>query len=475
MTEAIGSVRRGAARSRTGALALCVLCSTGPALSDPLGVHGSAQVAKALGGHQARELGVGAALGGGVELALLSRLGLDAELGAVWLPEAAAPSDPYLAPQGDGSAAYAGLGLRLHPFGRRRLSGFTATGLWLAAHAGGARTGSLTRALTHAGVGYEVGLGEERLGVGPALSWLHVFQPDHELRPADANILALGIHVSWQPAAAPEAPRDRDRDGLLDPVDRCPLDPEDKDGFEDEDGCPEPDNDKDGILDPKDKCPNEPEDKDGFQDEDGCPDADNDKDGILDPKDKCPNEPEDEDGFEDQDGCPDADNDKDGILDPKDECPNEPETPNDYADDDGCPDAAQVRVVGDKILLDDRVHFWTNSARLRPVSYPLLERVAKLIEANPSYVHIEVQGHTDERGPKWFNTKLSEQRAASVREFLVSRGIEASRLSSRGFGADKPLVERKSERAWFINRRVEFSITRELPAGSAAAEKRGPP
>jgi outer membrane protein OmpA-like peptidoglycan-associated protein len=104
-----------------------------------------------------------------------------------------------------------------------------------------------------------------------------------------------------------------------------------------------------------------------------------------------------------------------------------------------------------------------------------LERVAKLIEGNPSYVHIEVQGHTDERGPKWFNVKLSEERAESVRQFLVSRGIEASRLSSRGFGAEKPLVERKSERAWFINRRVEFSITREAPSSTAAPQERGQP
>ena len=211
-----------------------------------------------------------------------------------------------------------------------------------------------------------------------------------------------------------------------------------------------------------DRCPLDPEDKDGFEDANGCPDRDNDQDGVLDPKDRCPNEPEDKDGFEDADGCPDRDNDQDGIVDPEDLCPNEPETKNGYADGDGCPDSEQVRVVGDKIVLDDRVHFWTNSAKIRPVSYALLERVAQIIKDNPTYVHLEVQGHTDERGPEWFNQKLSQDRAQSVADFLVKSGIARERLSARGFGASKPLVDKKSERAWFMNRRVEFAITREV-------------
>ncbi len=254
---------------------------------------------------------------------------------------------------------------------------------------------------------------------------------------------------------------DRDGDGIKDSVDRCPDVAEDKDGFEDQDGCPDLDNDKDGILDRDDSCPNDPEDKDGFKDQDGCPDTDNDEDGILDEKDKCPNDPEDKDGFEDEDGCPDTDNDQDGIVDKEDLCPDEPETVNGYADQDGCPDSEQVRVIGDKIVLDDRVHFWTNSAKLRPASYPLLERVADVIRQNPTYVHIEVQGHTDERGSEAFNQRLSQGRAESVMEFLISKGIAKDRLTAKGFGFSKPLVDKKSERAWFMNRRVEFTITRE--------------
>jgi hypothetical protein len=99
---------------------------------------------------------------------------------------------------------------------------------------------------------------------------------------------------------------DSDGDGIPDDVDQCPDMPEDKDGFQDEDGCPDFDNDNDGIYDSQDQCPNEPEDFDGFEDSDGCPDFDNDKDGIPDKLDKCPNTPEDIDGYQDEDGCPDG-------------------------------------------------------------------------------------------------------------------------------------------------------------------------
>ncbi len=99
---------------------------------------------------------------------------------------------------------------------------------------------------------------------------------------------------------------DRDGDGIRDDMDKCPDDPEDKDAFQDADGCPEPDNDADGFTDAVDKCPMEPEDKDGFQDEDGCPDLDNDADGIADARDQCMNEAETLNGFKDDDGCPDA-------------------------------------------------------------------------------------------------------------------------------------------------------------------------
>jgi hypothetical protein len=171
--------------------------------------------------------------------------------------------------------------------------------------------------------------------------------------------------------------KDQDKDGIQDFLDQCPTEPEDKDGYEDGDGCPDKDNDLDSIPDAADKCPMQAEDQDGFEDTDGCPDLDNDKDGLADTADqcpmqaetrnnykdedgcpdesdvdndgvpdatdKCPTDPEDTDGFEDTDGCPDPDNDKDGILDDKDECIDEPETVNGFEDEDGCPDEKDAK------------------------------------------------------------------------------------------------------------------------------------
>ncbi len=144
--------------------------------------------------------------------------------------------------------------------------------------------------------------------------------------------LAAGLSIRWGMST------DKDKDGILDKVDQCPEIPEDFDGFEDEDGCPDYDNDKDEIPDTLDKCPMEPEDKDSFQDEDGCPDLDNDGDGMLDTVDQCPNEAEDFDSFQDEDGCPDYDNDSDSVADTVDKCPLEPEDRDGFEDEDGCPD-----------------------------------------------------------------------------------------------------------------------------------------
>lgn len=133
--------------------------------------------------------------------------------------------------------------------------------------------------------------------------------------------------------------RDNDLDTIPDKDDKCASQAEDQDGFQDSDGCPEADNDNDGIPDTGDRCPNEPESKNGYKDDDGCPDeADTDNDGVPDARDKCVNEAEDTDGYEDTDGCPDPDNDNDGILDSDDECVDEAETKNGVEDEDGCPD-----------------------------------------------------------------------------------------------------------------------------------------
>ncbi len=157
------------------------------------------------------------------------------------------------------------------------------------------------------------------------------------------------IGLSWAPRF-----NDQDNDGIADEKDECPELAEDRDGFEDGDGCPDFDNDNDGVGDDVDQCPKELEDEDDFQDDDGCPDPDNDGDGIPDEEDecpddaapsgsgdgkgcplfdadgdgidddadRCPDQAEDQDGFQDTDGCPDPDNDRDGVPDTEDACPN---------------------------------------------------------------------------------------------------------------------------------------------------------
>jgi hypothetical protein len=101
-----------------------------------------------------------------------------------------------------------------------------------------------------------------------------VAQPAHESAPPDAPSEAGegGASEEVSPSVPPPASGDdRDGDGIGDSTDRCPDEPEYRDGMQDEDGCPEADNDQDGILDINDRCPNQPESKNGRQDEDGCP------------------------------------------------------------------------------------------------------------------------------------------------------------------------------------------------------------
>ena len=154
------------------------------------------------------------------------------------------------------------------------------------------------------------------------------------------------------------------------------------------------DPDRDGIAGKADKCPNLAEDKDGFEDADGCPDPDNDKDGIPDVKDKCPDDPEDKDGFEDADGCPDPDNDKDGIPDVKDKCPNEPETRNGYQDEDGCPD--ELPPASRSSRASSRAST-SRAARRRSCRARTRARLSRRGAEGLPGVRLEISGHTDSR------------------------------------------------------------------------------
>jgi hypothetical protein len=251
---------------------------------------------------------------------------------------------------------------------------------------------------------------------------------------------------------------DADGDGIPDSVDKCPNEPEDKDMFEDTDGCPDPDNDHDGIPDENDKCTLDPEDKDGFQDADGCPDKDNDSDGIPDSIDKCPNEPEDKDGFEDLDGCPDPDNDHDGIPDENDKCPNEPETINGVQDEDGCPDKGDSTIVlsPDRIGTIDPIQF--TGLKLTRASQPLLAQVAATLRAHPEIVRLRITVHVQPTDDPDADQARSDKRAQAIRDWMVQFGIARARLEPRGFGGTKPLVSPDQRGAAKINDRIELII-----------------
>jgi len=262
--------------------------------------------------------------------------------------------------------------------------------------------------------------------------------------------LTLGLHLR-----APPNP-DADEDGIKDKQDACVDQPEDADGFQDEDGCPDADNDNDGIADAADKCPNDAEDVDTFQDEDGCPDPDNDGDGVLDAADQCKAEAEDADGFEDADGCPDPDNDKDGIPDTSDKCVNEAEVMNGYRDKDGCPDEvpAEVQKFSGKI---EGINFETGKATIKSNSFKVLDAAVAVLKQFED-VKLEVQGHTDDVGDDGKNLKLSQDRAQAVVDYLVSKGVAADRLTAKGYGETKPVAPNDSTANRALNRRVEFVL-----------------
>ena len=282
-----------------------------------------------------------------------------------------------------------------------------------------------------------------------------------------------------EPVDVPEDD-DPDKDGIRGAADQCPSDPEDKDAFQDDDGCSEPDNDGDGLLDASDKCPTDAEDVDGFADDDGCPDPDNDGDGLNDGQDKCPAEPEDKDNFQDEDGCPDPDNDGDGVLDAQDKCVEQPETKNGYQDDDGCPDEVPEKIKKFTGVIQG-INFRVNSDALLPTSSKTLDKaVAVLVEFKD--LKLEIQGHTDDqpmrakKGAKFAdNLALSQARAESVRAYFIKKGIAEDRLTAKGYGDSTPVVPvdglkgAKLSTARSKNRRVEFQLVGTTGAAPAPA------
>ena len=249
---------------------------------------------------------------------------------------------------------------------------------------------------------------------------------------------------------------DADRDGVKDSVDECPEVP----GLESLNGCP--DNDGDGIKNSDDDCPMTaglaalngcPDaDGDGIKDSDdacpnvagvaalnGCPDADG--DGITDADDACPNAA----GSKAMNGCPDADGDS--VADKDDECP----AVAGPASNNGCPEYP-LSMLGDYDINFDLEKYNIDSADVQRLS-----TVIKVLLANND-AKISIQGHADNTGEESYNNPLSNNRASSIKDYLVNVGIDAGRLSTKAFGESMPKASNDTEEGRAINRRVEFKV-----------------
>jgi OOP family OmpA-OmpF porin len=250
-------------------------------------------------------------------------------------------------------------------------------------------------------------------------------------------------------------PVDTDGDGVADYQDKCP----DVKGLATLQGCP--DADSDGVADADDKCPNTPA---GVKvDASGCP-LDADGDGVADYLDKCPGTPA---GTKvDANGCP-LDRDGDGVPDFQDKCPDRAGP----ASNKGCPEikAEQKKVLNEATKY---INFDFNKSTLKTSSYPKLEQMVQILNEYPDY-SLSIAGHTDNAGDDNYNLRLSYERAAAARTYMVSKGIPAERIESRGYGETKPIADNKTKAGQALNRRVDFDpyLTGEA---NAAEVKYGP-
>jgi outer membrane protein OmpA-like peptidoglycan-associated protein len=216
----------------------------------------------------------------------------------------------------------------------------------------------------------------------------------------------------------------------------------------DEKGCPL-DSDGDGVKDYLDRCPGTP--KGASVDKNGC-ELDTDGDGVPDWRDECPNSDKKAIGHVDEKGC-DLDSDHDGVPDWKDECPMVPGV----KENKGCPEVKrEIRQLLKKAMTG--VEFETSKATIKQSSYALLDEIAQQFIENPSFI-IEVQGHTDNTGKADKNLELSQARADAVRDYLISKGVPAERMTAHGYGQERPVADNKTKAGRAKNRRVEFDIT----------------
>jgi len=248
---------------------------------------------------------------------------------------------------------------------------------------------------------------------------------------------------------------DFDADGVSDRLDRCP----ERAGLADNAGCPDYDTDGDNIPDRVDRCPKEP----GSALAAGCPLKDADKDGVPDSTDRCPELA----GSAGNDGCPDVDSDGDGLVDRSDKCPFDAEVYNGVKDEDGCPDpgVALVGLTAGQVSFFEPIVFEKAGAteRLSARSIQIVTALGHLLNAHRGLKRLRIDGHTDDRGSAVENFDLSLKRAQLVRRQLVElHKVDARRLSSQGFGGNRPLADNATAEGRARNRRIEITILEEL-------------
>jgi len=309
----------------------------------------------------------------------------------------------------------------------------------------------ITRISGQVGMGYDFMMGsstsKSKFVVSPFVSY-HPYFGQNPRTVETWNLttiragIALKVGVGRKLPVPPPPPipvvLDRDGDGVLDIVDRCPDVP----GVAALQGCP--DRDGDGIADIDDKCP----DVFGLARYQGCPIPDTDKDGINDEMDKCLTVP----GLARYQGCPIPDTDGDGVNDEEDKCINDKGPASNF----GCPVISEEIIKRIKIAAQN-IFFETAKSTLLPKSFPKLNDVVSILQDNPSF-RLTIDGHTDFVGNDAYNQTLSEQRAASVRAYLISKGIAESSITSFGYGESRPVADNNTANGRAKNRRVEMTL-----------------
>lgn len=309
----------------------------------------------------------------------------------------------------------------------------------------------ITRISGQVGMGYDIMMGsstsKSKFVVSPFVSYHPYFGQNPRtvetwnlttIRAGIALKVGTGRKLPVPPPPPMPVVLDRDGDGVLDAADRCP----DIAGSASLQGCP--DRDGDGIADIDDKCP----DVFGLARYQGCPIPDTDNDGINDELDKCPTVP----GIARYQGCPVPDTDGDGVNDEEDKCINDKGPASNF----GCPVISEEIIKRIKIAAQN-IFFETAKSNLLARSFPKLNDVVSILKDNASF-KLQIDGHTDFVGKDEYNQTLSEQRAASVRAYLISQGIAESRISSAGYGESRPVADNNTTAGKALNRRVEMTL-----------------